>query len=55
LTPDRNQGHYLPVFLTNYGKEEEMALERLSFGDLSQPEEPDIPNPHNTFEGLLFC
>jgi hypothetical protein len=31
-----------------------MALERLSFGDLSQPKEPDVPNPHNTFEGLTF-
>ena len=30
-----------------------MALERLSFGDLSQPEEPDIPNSRNIFEGLL--
>ena len=31
-----------------------MALERLSFGDLSQPKEPDIPNSHNSFEGLPF-
>jgi len=31
-----------------------MALERLSFGDLIQPKKPDIPNPHNTFEGLPF-
>jgi hypothetical protein len=31
-----------------------MAFERLSFGDLRQPKEPDVPNPHNTFEGLTF-
>jgi len=40
--------------MTNYGKEAEIGLERLSFGGLSQPKELDIPNSHNTFEGLSF-